>query len=255
LSENGKEAQSLLRDTIHLNDAGCALLAKCVNEELLRLPQMGDGAASAGQVTQIGLDSPAVTRTPDGALTLRFSGNRVDAIADGSSSGGALELILDGKPAAEHRELWAATRTSTLGAGFPAPWFPAIKCVQFEQTPLAETWTLTCLEDSTPDGGRAFKVEGSVTGEDGTGRVSRRFVSQSGRVVIEPGDWSSKGVMSGFKTTWKTYPCHAGTLPALKDGASAVLLQGAVNGEHILTVSPGTGISGFRIYRPASAGM
>jgi hypothetical protein len=74
-------------------------------------------------------------------------------------------------------------------------------------------------------------------------------------VVIEPGDWSSKGVMSGFKTTWKTYPCHAGTLPALKDGASAVLLQGAVNGEHILTVSPGTGISGFRIYRPASAGM
>jgi hypothetical protein len=255
LSENGKEAQSLLRDTIHLNEAGCALLAKCVNEELLRLPQMGDGAASAGQVTRIGLDSPAVTRTPDGALTLRFSGNRVDAITDGSSSGGALELILDGKPAAEHREIWAAARTSTLGAGFPAPWFPAIKCVQFEQAPLAETWTLTCLEDSTPDGGRAFKVEGSVTGEDGTGRVSQRFVSQSGRVVIEPGDWSSKGVASGFKTTWKTYPCHAGTLPALKAGESAVLLQGAVNGEHTLTVSPGSGISGFRIYHPASAGM
>lgn len=40
--------QDLLRDHIHLNDAGCALMAKLVGEELLGLPRLGDGRGRRG---------------------------------------------------------------------------------------------------------------------------------------------------------------------------------------------------------------
>ena len=54
---------------------------------------------------------------------------------------------------------------------------------------IPETWTVEITEiDETCDN-FTFRVAGSETGSDGTGHGSNRFVSTSGRVVIEPDMW------------------------------------------------------------------
>jgi hypothetical protein len=70
----------------------------------------------------------------------------------------------------------------------PGPW-PAILKVGFEQPLIKEDWTLTASQDPQDHDVYRFEVTGSVTGPDGHGRTDKRFVSQSGRVVIEPEDW------------------------------------------------------------------
>lgn len=89
---------------------------------------------------------------------------------------------------------------------------PAINNISFERPLLEEDWTLTCLPDSTPDGKKIhFRVEGSVTGPDGDGWNTERFVSPSGRVVIEPGDYQiawtlgyrKAALPEGFQVTWR----------------------------------------------------
>ncbi len=255
LEETDTEADDLLRDSVHLNQDGCDLLAKYISEELVRIPELGDGNSSSGRISTVEIDSPAVTRHKDGTLQLRFHGNRVDAIAAGASAPIDCDLNLDGKQVAEHKELWGASRPSKG----PDIWMPAIKRVSFDTVPVAEEWTLTALPDSSADGKRIhFKVSGSVTGDDGEGWSDEPFVSNSGRVVIKPADWHiawplqyrQKILPEGFTVTWKTYPLHAANFPSLKDGESVVLAQGMRNCEHTLTISPADNIQAFRIYRP-----
>jgi hypothetical protein len=54
---------------------------------------------------------------------------------------------------------------------------------------VEEHWTLELLELDEALENFKFRVVGSVTGPDGEGVSSERFVSDSGRVVIEPDAW------------------------------------------------------------------
>jgi hypothetical protein len=67
-----------------------------------------------------------------------------------------------------------------------------------------------------------FTVTGSKTGADGDGVSAERFVSTSGRVVIEPGDWWVKNIQQmtkakvpvGFEIKWKAIPMFSDTFAA-----------------------------------------
>ena len=48
------------------------------------------------------------------------------------------------------------------------------------------------VEASADESALRFEVYGSRTGPDGGGVSNERFVSRSGRVVIEPDDWGVK---------------------------------------------------------------
>jgi hypothetical protein len=156
-------------------------------------------------------------------------------------------------------ELWAVTRPSTG----PRIWMPAIKQITFQQAPLSEDWTLTCLPDSTPDAKKVhFKVVGSVTGDDGEGWNDARFVSKSARVVIDPADWHlvwSLGykkltLPAGFQVKWKTYPLFTAKYEPQPAGTETVLVQNCADASHRLTLKGSAdqlGIKAFRVYAPA----
>jgi hypothetical protein len=105
-----------------------------------------------------------------------------------------------------------------------------------------------------------FKLTGSQTGEDGAGISTERFVSQSGRVVIEPGDWNLEYCLQVFKRPlsvgqqieWQVVPQFVDDIKANSTGF-ITLAQGLTNGRHMLELSgarkpPAVSL---RIYRPA----
>jgi hypothetical protein len=259
LEEHNLQPPALLRDGVHLNDEGIKLMASFIAPELVPVPGLTT-TPQAGTVTDIPLDSPAVPRGEAGNLTLPFVGNRLVAISGGAGPCAA-EVLLDGEPMSGRPELWAVTRPSTG----PKIWMPAIKQITFEKTPLAEEWALTCLPDSTPDAKRVhFQVAGSQTGADGEGFSDARFVSHSGRVVIDPADWHlawSLGykklqLPAGFQVKWKTYPLFTARYEPPPAGTETVLVQNCLNGSHRLTLKGSVaklGIAGFRVYAPAQA--
>ena len=258
LQEHNLEPSTLLRDGVHLNDEGVKLLASFVAPELVHDPSL-QTTPQAGNVTEIPLDSPAVRQDEAGNATLTFTGNRVVAVS-GSAGEGSVDVLLDSEEMSGRRELWAATRPSTA----PQMWMPAIKQVSFEKTPVTENWTLTCLPDSTPDAKRVhFRVDGSITGEDGEGFSDEKFVSRSGRVVIDPADWHLAWCLSykklrlpdGFQIKWKTYPLFTARYEPQPAGTETVLVQNCANAEHQLTLrgsAARAGITAFRVYAPAS---
>ena len=258
IKENNLQPPALLKDSVHLNDKGIKLMASFIAPELVRAAQLAT-TAKAGVVTDIPADSPAVTLDKQGDTTVRFTGNRVVAISGGGGHGAA-ELLLDGRPMNERPELWAVSRPSTG----PRNWMPAIKQVTFEKALLQEDWTLTCLPDSTPDGKKIhFKVTGSLTGDDGDGFSDTRFVSTSGRVVIDPADWHLAWILgyvklklpAGFQVKWKSYPLFTAKYAPQPARAETVLVQNCANGPHTLTIkgsAKNLGIVAFRVHAPAA---
>ncbi len=261
LADHGLAVNALLSDTIHLNPQGCELYAKLIGEELVRVPELGDNSTAAGTITTLVANAPDVTRGPDGSLALRFMGNRVVAISDGTEAVGAkTTVLLDGQPMDGVRELWAISRPSVGPAGI---WMPAINNIAFEQPLSEEDWTLTSLPDSTPDGTKIhFQVQGSRTGEDGEGWSTERFVSHSQRVVIEPSNWQIAWTLgyrkatlpAGFKVTWRSYPLFARVYEPQPAGTRMLLVQGCANQLHTLTLVPdggALGIGQFVVHAPA----
>jgi len=264
LIANNLAVTNLLSDGIHLKPAGCDVYATFIGEELVRVPGTGGDPASSGTITTVAANAPAVARGADGSLTLTFAGNRVVAVSDGTGATGAkAKVLLDGQPMDDVKELWAITRPSVGPAGI---WMPAVNNIAFEKAPVEEEWTLTCLPDSTPDGTKIrYKVRGSVTGEDGEGWSTERFVSRSGRAIIEPSDWrvawtlgyKKAALPEGFKVTWKAYPLYARAYEPKPAGARTLLMQGCSNARHTLTLIPeggALGLSAFVVHAPAKAG-
>ena len=269
----GYTMDDLLVDGIHMKDKGPAwpAYAAFVGGELIRVPGTEGNPNFSGTVTEIKVGDPSVKRGADGAITLSFTGNRVVAVSDGAGSDGSTaKLLLDGKPVDAYPEMYANTRPSSL-----VNWMPMIKLVTRTDTamPVAEEWTLTYIDGTQDDGQKIhYRLDGSVTGFDGEGWNTERFVSRSGRAVIAPDDfhvWQyeyakdkkyyiDKGVDKakvGDKVVWKTVKLFADPYEASPAGTQTVLVQNCVNGPHTLTIIPqgrALGIGSFIVNAPAS---
>ena len=86
------------------------------------------------------------------------------------------------------------------------------------------------------EGGKfRLKVRGSITGEDGEGESGKRFVSTSGRVVLDPDDfslgkvpeWLRKYGGTDVELRWKVEPFFADdfTVPANIENAHNCSVQ------------------------------
>lgn len=113
-----------------------------------------------------------------------------------------------------------------------------------------------------------FKVEGSKTGFDGTGNSLEKFISNSGRVVIEPGMWKNlqrdyefkdKPVTPDFEITWSVKPLFVDQYQPVEMADSSKkyasrLAQNLTNEKHTLQLTiKGKGnpmIKAIRIYTP-----
>lgn len=259
LLDNNWSAQELLGDSVHLKQKGCEYYAQFIEEELVRIPSTAGDPTVSGTIQTVSASDPVVKRNSDGIIQLSFSGNRVVAVSSGKGMSNAqASILLDGKPVSEYKELWSFTRPTTGPC-----WMPALNCVAWEKPLVKEDWVLTAIEGTQKDGSRIhFKVTGSVTGDDGEGWSDERFVSPSGRCILEPSDFGcvwqykyfKKEVPDNFQIKWSAYPLFADPYTSKEAGQQTVLVQNCENAPHTLTILPkegAPGIESFIIYSPA----
>jgi hypothetical protein len=130
-----------------------------------------------------------------------------------------------------------------------------------------EDWSLRVLETNADDSRWRFEVVGSLTGKDGEGVSTERFVSRSGRVVIEPADYGVKRAFDllhvltpvGFEVKWRVAAmfCDVYRARRVADPSreyAVTLAQGLSNGKHTLELAARgktpPAIMAVRVYRP-----
>ena len=278
-------------DLIHLNDEGIKLMASLVLRHFRYNTVFPSGWA--GTVRTYEAKRPIdeliddeitypnepwvlegrtpVGTSPDSPLKLTFEGNRVDVIPGraGSEELGTAKVLIDGLPPSEHTGCYSITRPTTLN-GF---WWPALIRVGRNQPLILEEWTLHMTEVENIEADKkknayardhfefSYTVTGSKTGLDGSGTSKERFVSNSGRVIIDPRDfmfehargWPKTWPKKDFEIKWKVEPHFADVYDASKRGTVTVA-QGLTNREHTIEIIPnGDGavpIRAIRVYRP-----
>lgn len=261
LQTNNLKPSALLSDTVHLNDWGNFLMAELVKPYLRHDPKFSNAAwKNLVRDYRVGPDA----QWKDGTLTLPFNGNRVDIIAAaGGANSSTARILIDGKKPSQHPEMYAITRPG----GTPHIGWPGIIQVGHDKPLLLEEWTARVTEINEDASRFQFEVRGSKTGLDGSGASDQKFVSNSGRVVIEPGHWwfhndwqlSKKPTPVGFEVKWQVVPLFTDvyTPPKIDDPTTehaVTLAQGLSNGPHTLQIIvDGKGvvpIAAIRVYEP-----
>ena len=166
-------------------------------------------------------------------------------------------------PPSAFPELYAITRPSDSIA---VDW-PFVIRVDHSAPLLVEDWFLTLTETDAASKVVRFTVRGSKTGADGEGISTERFVSKSGRVVIDPADWhlnrateySKKVTPAGAVCHWRVVPMFADVYepPVMGDRTrdyAVTIANGLPNGKHRLELIAETPeaplLESVRIYRP-----
>src|SRR5580700_3649341 len=209
LKDHGLKPADVLNDGAHFNFQGDYLIAELTERHLrydAALPRKP--WENLVRTYEIGRDVQWV----NGKLELEFEGNRVDAIAGWGDPfyGGEAEVRIDGRPPSQRPELYHITRPTDT---FSVDW-PGVNRIGAEKPLLVEDWTLKVLEVNADESRLRFEVAGSKTGPDGGGESTERFVSKSGRVVIDPEDWTfarsfalvHRSTPPGFEVTWSVEP-------------------------------------------------
>ena len=216
------EPKALLKDDVHLNEQGCYLLAQLILRYLVYRPELK---------AETTVREEKNLRWKDGALTLNFTGNRVDIVG---LVEGDLKVLIDGRPPSA-LALYRITRPQ------PNPWSPcALVRVDHDAPLIKENWTLEITEQSGDKKTFSYAVKGSATGEDGTGSSDKPFVSRSGRVKISPefffrGFRTDNDIPKGHRITWSVLPLFLDKVVA-GTGETQTVAQGLKNTGHTLTL-------------------
>ncbi len=261
LKKNKQVVKDTLRDTVHPNELGNFLIAELIKPHLRYDASFPDKEWKK-LVTEIPINDSRVKHGSGGSLTLAFKGNRIDVIAEPTAKAKAT-VFLDGRPPSQFPDLYYHSRPSPT----PVAGRPAFNRIDHQSPLQEETWTARILECDLNADILRYEVSGSKTGPDGVGDHKKRFVSKSGRVVIEPNMWMVNWSLryrkttlpEDYKVTWETKPLFVDNWEksAVTDSSkeySTTLAQGMENGDHTMTLSPTTKekllIKSFRVYHP-----
>jgi hypothetical protein len=265
LVDNQLQPQALLKDNVHLNEHGNFLMAEIVKAHLRYDPSLGKSPAEDWVKTiRVGSD----VHWSDERLSVEFDGAGVAAVVEPADSSQTLQFTIDGRRPSEFSELSAHGRSKAQPGG---KW-PPIAPIGFEKPLVPEAWTLEAKRDEKNENAFTFNLTGSVTGPDGEGRSDQNFVSNSGRVVIEPDAWNVRYALAlaqvkpapaELKVTWNVEPRYVDQWPVdAKEtdnrGAASRLVwiaHGLPAGRHVLGVT-GTGRSSLKaihVHRPPLA--
>ena len=260
LRKNHLKAADLLKDGVHLNAQGEWLMAELVKAYLAPLPsRAGYDPFNDTRVRTEFLQLPASATTAQ----VQFDGTRVDVIF---RTGAAVKISvrIDGQKPSSLPELYGFTRVSP----YPNSDWPLLLRVGSRAPLVEEQWSVV-LSDVADQGHLChFSLRGSFTGADGEGWCTNHFVSNSGRVTIEPEDWNlaycmavfGGGLPQGFAATWKSVLRGAdeAAAPPGSPGIEAcvTVAQSLKPGHHQLDlsgVSLGQSLQAVRFYNPGAA--
>ncbi|NQT11927.1 MAG: SGNH/GDSL hydrolase family protein [Planctomycetes bacterium] len=265
LDENGLFPKDTLNDSVHPNKLGNFLIGELIKPSLRYDPKFPSDCWR-DMVREVPVDDPSVGRGADGSLELKFDGNRVDVIAARPNDGdpGTAKVLIDGRPPSELPELYYHARPSNAPHDGVRP---AINSIGHQAPLILEKWTAKLLECDPEKNILRYEVIGSETGPDGQGDHLTRFVSNSGRVVIEPRMWMvcwavkyrKKPLPDDFEVCWEVKPLFKDVYqaPETEDPtkeSAVTLAQGLTNGKHTLRLVPNDdgplAVKMFRVYRP-----
>ncbi len=220
LRDNGLTPQALLKDGVHLNERGDFLMAEIVKAHLRFDPKLGPSPAEGWVKTlQVGKD----VAWKDGKLRIEFDGTGVEVSVGDSRDSLPLKFLVDGKKPSEFPELYAFTRAVPKPGGA----WPAIAPLHAEKSLLLEHWSMQ-VHRADAEGKRfTFSLCGSKTGPDGEGSSDQRFVSPSGRVVIEPANWNVAYALSlaQVKPVPEQFTVNWSSVPRFTDGLTFATIQ------------------------------
>jgi hypothetical protein len=267
LKAHGLQPADVLYDGTHFNFQGDYVIAELTGRHLRYDPALPRKPwEKLVRTYEIGRDLQWV----NGKLELEFEGNRVDAIAGWGDPyhGGEAEVRIDGQRPSERPELYHITRPTDT---FSVDW-PGVNRIGAEKPLLVEDWTLKILEVNADESRLRFELAGSRTGPDGGGVSTERFVSTSGRVAIEPEDWTfarsfalvHRPTPAGFEVTWSVVPMFVDVYraPRMEDRSreqAITLALGLAGTKHRLElIARGPNppmIRAIRVYRPPMASV
>ncbi len=247
LKDKGLAPKALLRDAVHLNEAGEALYAEITRLYLIPTASSAPAAAHFR-------DYPASFR--NGELRLSFSGTRVELL-DGE--GGPLQVLIDGQAPAQNPSLYYHSRPTNT---WDADWPTVIHVGRATASPLPriEEWTLKVTNKRMPSGLHFdFEVFGSVTGPDGGGSSERPFQSTSGLVTLLPEDYDVErsyglhkiNMPNSWQVRWATLPRFVD--PYLPRPGAATVVYGLSNARHTLLLRGQGRVKTIRVYTPPLA--
>jgi hypothetical protein len=259
LTANKLEPKALLSDAVHLNARGEFLMAECVKAYLRRDAKFDPPAADSRVKTfVVGKD----VDWKDGKLTLTFRGRRVEAVCKPGDAPAAT-ILIDGKKPGEFPGNYALTRAIAKPGG---KW-PVVAGFGPGNKPVVEDWFMDLTRADSDGKLFTFTLRGSVTGPDGNGRSDTKFISNSGRVAIDPEHWNVayalalaqvKPVPEKMTVTWKVVASSDDEFSAPKNSDPTVetavtLARGLPNGDHVLEIrgGPESPISALRAYDPS----
>jgi hypothetical protein len=208
------------------------------------------------------------TSLKDARLRVKFTGSRIDLIGRKAPGGGTVKALIDGQPADTApvfftNYLLPKPKSWPLKLAGPGPGDIAPHAVDLGEKLIPQTWTITVTSE-TGD----YRLEGSVTGPDGQGNVTKPFVSNSGQIRLDPKLWRhgrveqrGKEPLYGNRTgdtfTFDVCRCAVGEVSFASPDRSPLcqpLVQNLPNGSHTLElVTKGDGevaIESLYVFQP-----
>jgi hypothetical protein len=189
-------------------------------------------------------------------LKINFTGNRIDLIGRQASNGGKVKVLIDGAPA-DQAPLFLMDCIQSNKRNWRSP-----HAVELGSNIVPQAWTITMTSDRGD-----YRLEGNITGFEGTGNLAEPFTSSSGQISIPPRFWRAGrlekngkveyGTVSGETFTFDVFRSAAGELSfeAEKHGQLVVpLVRNLSNGPHTIElITTGKGevaIEGFYVFQP-----
>ncbi len=257
LRANSLQPKDLLRDTVHLNAYGEFLMAECVKKCLVYDSTLKTAPADAWVTTY-----PRSELTiNNGALALKFVGNRIDLVRKVGSTG-SIEIGVDNTAPSKLPGSIVFTRALSK----PGNKWPVVAGFGSKMLPVVESWSMVLSRDPANPKRYTFTVAGSVTGPDGEGSTDQPFVSKSGRIAILPEHWNIeyalqlaqvKPIPDRLNVSWQAVLLGRDTLGELPKPAPGVesvetVVQGIAPGQHELKLRGSLDqLEAIRVYRPA----
>jgi hypothetical protein len=255
LREESLEPEALLRDNVHLNRHGNALMAAIIRAHLVHDPDFGRDPQDLVRVLRAGEAWDASGAT----VVVPFEGNRVDLVGAGRWIGA--DVVIDGHPPSAFPSVYVAERP-----WLDKPWPPKVGLpvrIDLGADPEPGRWEIRV---QTVEGeGRVvhFEAYSETHGRQGAGVSEERFVSDNGRVVIEPEVWfvrESPGffgnlpaVETGDRLTWSIHRMGRDRVrQTLALGETVTLAHGLPHSTHRLALEGGRPlpIRALHVYRP-----
>ncbi|QDT11774.1 SGNH/GDSL hydrolase family protein [Planctomycetes bacterium K23_9] len=265
LQEHSIPPGDLVKDDVHPNEQGTYLMTELVKAYLVPRADISMDPMNCGYVETFSASDFGDVSNDE--LTFAFEGNRIDVIFHDDATKNC-DVLIDGKKPLDDPTMLYHGRNRVRWRNTPippGPW-PAVLKMSHERPLVQENWTLSATQDPKQLEHYTFDIVGSVTGPDGSGRTDERFVSQSKRVVIEPGDWDVpfsivalrrlKELPANFEIDWtvKSQASNSIVPPDAKPGIekSVTVAQRIEEGKHVVKFTGAVqGIKSLRVYAPA----